>query len=156
LKSAKQTSQAVSRIKFELRVARGYDFAQGGERPAPKSRGGDFGELSRAVYPRPFAKPATHLKGRVMMRGNIHYAITLIELLMEDKQKSKIQFIWGILLLMAGVGVFFRIPQIMPEIKKIEHFAPYIGFIYFCFYLSGILLIVGGGKKVYNYLKSRN
>jgi uncharacterized membrane protein HdeD (DUF308 family) len=75
---------------------------------------------------------------------------------MENNPKSRIQLIWGILLLMAGIGVFFRIPQIMPEIKKIEHFEPYILFIYFCFYLIGILLIVGGGKKVYNYLKSRN
>ncbi len=71
---------------------------------------------------------------------------------MADK-KNKLQFIWGILLLVAGIGVFFRIPQIMPEIKKIEHFAPYMFFIYFCFYLIGILLIVGGGRKVYAYLK---
>ena len=73
--------------------------------------------------------------------------------LMEDKQKSTFQLIWGILLLIAGIGLFFRIPQIMPEIKKIEHFAPYVVFIYFCFYLIGLLLVVGGGKKVYNYLK---
>ncbi len=71
---------------------------------------------------------------------------------MADK-KNKLQFIWGILLLVAGIGVFFRIPQIMPEIKKIEHFSPYMFFIYFCFYLIGILLIVGGGRKVYTYLK---
>jgi uncharacterized membrane protein HdeD (DUF308 family) len=72
---------------------------------------------------------------------------------MENKQKSTLHLIWGILLLIAGVGVFFRIPQLMPEIKKIEHFGPYIIFIYFCFYLMGILLIVGGGKKVYGYIK---
>ena len=68
-------------------------------------------------------------------------------------RKNKLQLIWGILLLVAGILVLFRIPQIMPEIKKIEHFAPYVGFIYFCFYLLAILLIVGGGKKVYSYLK---
>ncbi|MDJ0986345.1 MAG: hypothetical protein QNJ26_12445 [Desulfobacterales bacterium] len=73
---------------------------------------------------------------------------------MENKQKSTFQLIWGLLLLMAGIGVFFRIPQIMPEIKKIEHFGPYMVFIYFCFYLVGILLVVGGGKKVFNYLKT--
>ena len=75
---------------------------------------------------------------------------------MEDKSKSKLQLIWGILLLLAGVGVFFRIPQVMPEIKKIEHFAPYMLFIYFSFYLLGILLIVGGGKKIYTYLQQSN
>lgn len=69
---------------------------------------------------------------------------------MPDK-KNKLQLIWGVLLLLAGVGVFFRIPQLMPEIKKIEHFAAYIPFIYFCFYLIGILLVVGGGRKVYDY-----
>ena len=68
-------------------------------------------------------------------------------------RKNKLQLIWGILLLLAGIGVFFRIPQIMPEIKKIEHFAPYIPFIYFCFYLIGILLVIGGGKKVYRYIQ---
>jgi cobalamin biosynthesis protein CobD/CbiB len=74
---------------------------------------------------------------------------------MADK-KNSLQLIWGVLLLLAGIGVFFRIPQIMPEIKKIEQFAPYIYFIYFCFYLLAILLIVGGGKKVYSYFKKSN
>jgi len=74
---------------------------------------------------------------------------------MTDK-KNKLQFVWGVLLLLAGIGVFFRIPQIMPEIKKIEHFAVYIPFIYFSFYLIGILLVVGGGRKVYHHLKQSN
>jgi len=68
-------------------------------------------------------------------------------------KKNTLQLIWGILLLFAGIGVFFRIPQVMPEIKKIEHFASYMGFIYFCFFLIGVLLIVGGGKKVYHYTR---
>jgi uncharacterized membrane protein HdeD (DUF308 family) len=71
---------------------------------------------------------------------------------MPDK-KNKLQLIWGIVLLLAGMGVFFRIPQVMPEIKKIEHFAAYIPFIYFSFYLLGILLVIGGGRKIYHYLK---
>ena len=75
---------------------------------------------------------------------------------MEDKKKSKVQLIWGVLLLLAGIGVFFRIPQVMPEIKKIEQFSSYIYFIYFCFYLLAILLIAGGGRKVYTYLKHSN
>ena len=75
---------------------------------------------------------------------------------MEDKQKSKLQFIWGIVLVLAGIGLFFRIPQLMPGIKKIEQFGPFIYFIYFCFYLLAILLIAGGGKKVYRYLKQTN
>jgi len=70
-----------------------------------------------------------------------------------DKNKIYFQLIWGILLLLAGVGVFFRIPQVMPQIKTIETFASIIGFIYFCFYLLGFLLILGGGKKIYANLK---
>jgi len=68
-------------------------------------------------------------------------------------KKNSFQLIWGGVLLLAGIGVFFRIPQLMPEIKKIEHFAGYIPFIYFSFYLIGILLVVGGGRKIYHYLK---
>jgi len=74
---------------------------------------------------------------------------------MADK-KNRLQLIWGVLLLLAGIGVLFRIPQVMPEIKRIEQFSSYIYFIYFCFYLLAILLIVGGGKKVYTYLKQTN
>ena len=61
----------------------------------------------------------------------------------------------GALLLIEGVGVFFRIPQVMPEIKKIEYFSSAIFFIQFCFYLMGILLIGGGIKKIYHHYRSR-
>ncbi len=67
----------------------------------------------------------------------------------EDKNKNYFQLVWGVLLVLAGVGVFFRIPQVMPQIKTIEYFASIIGFIYFCFYLLGFLLILGGAKKLY-------
>ena len=70
-----------------------------------------------------------------------------------DKNKIHFQLIWGILLLLAGVGVFFRIPQVMPQIKTIETFASIIGFIYFCFYLLGFLLVLGGAKKIYANFK---
>jgi len=69
-----------------------------------------------------------------------------------DKNRIYFQVVWGILLVLAGVGVFFRIPQVMPKIKTIESFASAIGFVYFCFYLLGFLLILGGGRKIYaNY-----
>ena len=44
-----------------------------------------------------------------------------------DKNKIHIQIVWGILLVLAGVGVFFRIPQVIPKINTIEHFASAIG-----------------------------
>jgi len=74
---------------------------------------------------------------------------------MADK-KNTLQFIWGVLLVLTGIGLFFRIPQLMPGIKKIEQFTSYLYFIYFCFYLLAILLIAGGGRKVYTYLKQSN
>ena len=74
---------------------------------------------------------------------------------MADK-KNTLQLIWGVVLVLAGIGVFFRIPQLMPGIKKIEQFTSYLYFIYFCFYLLAILLIAGGGRKVYTYLKQSN
>ena len=64
---------------------------------------------------------------------------------------------WGILLLLAGLGVFFMTPQKMQEIEKIEHFSSYIPFIWFCFYFMSILLIGGGVKKIYhNCRRSEN
>ncbi len=68
--------------------------------------------------------------------------------------KKKIQLIWGAVLVMAGLGVFYRIPQVMPKIQNIEAFVNAMGLIKFCFYFLGILLIFGGGKKIYeNYEK---
>ena len=71
-----------------------------------------------------------------------------------DKNKIHIQLVWGGLLVLAGIGVFFRIPQVMPKIKTIEYFSSVTWFIYVCFYLLGILLIMGGTRKIYeNYRK---
>lgn len=67
-----------------------------------------------------------------------------------DKHKIHIQLVWGGLLVLAGIGVFFRIPQVMPKIKTIEYFSSVIWFIYICFYLLGILLIMGGARKIHD------
>ena len=67
------------------------------------------------------------------------------------KNKTTIQIIWGVALILAGMGVFYRIPQVMPKIENIEQFSSAIFFIRFCFYFMGILLIGGGSKKIYNY-----
>jgi len=70
------------------------------------------------------------------------------------RNKEKIQLGWGVLLVLAGIGVFFRIPQVMPKIEQIDQFASVTLFIKFCFYLMGALLIGGGLKKIYeNYQK---
>lgn len=67
---------------------------------------------------------------------------------MSDKPVSTVQVIWGVALILAGVGVFYRIPQVMPHIEQIPRFAAASGIIRFCFYFMGIFLIGGGCKKL--------
>ena len=64
------------------------------------------------------------------------------------KEKNNIQLVWGLLLVLAGLGVFYRIPQVMPKLEQIQQFSSGMFFIRFCFYLMGALLVAGGGKKV--------
>jgi hypothetical protein len=71
-----------------------------------------------------------------------------------DKQgKSKLQLAWGVLLVMTGVGLLFRIPEVMPQIRQIEYFSGVLPFIYFCFYFMAVFLIGGGAKKIYRHYK---
>ena len=74
-----------------------------------------------------------------------------------DKNKIITKIVWGFLLTLAGIGVFFRIPQVMPKIAKIEYFSSAMYFIRFCFYLLGVLLVWGGAKRIYeNYKKLKD
>jgi hypothetical protein len=66
-----------------------------------------------------------------------------------------VQIVWGVLLIAAGIGVFIRIPQVMPQIAQIEHFSSILSYIRFCFYLIGVMLIGGGAKKLLEHLKKR-
>ncbi len=68
---------------------------------------------------------------------------------MNDNSKAMLQLIWGLLLVMAGVGLLFRIPLVMPQIRQIESFSGAIPFIYFCMYFMAVFLVAGGGRKVY-------
>lgn len=70
-----------------------------------------------------------------------------------SKNKPVIQIIWGVALTLAGLGVFYRIPQVMPRIEQIKQFSSVMGFIRFSFYLLGVLLVVGGLKKIYDYYR---
>ncbi len=63
------------------------------------------------------------------------------------------QLVWGIALLAAGIGVFFRIPQVMPRIEEIESFAAIAGFIRFCFYVMGVILVGGGVRKIHRHYR---
>ena len=71
------------------------------------------------------------------------------------ENKNTGQIIWGVALVLAGIGVFYRIPQVAPRIAAIEQFAPIMTFVKFSFYFMGALLIGGGAKKLYdNWLKA--
>jgi len=69
---------------------------------------------------------------------------------MTNKQVNPAQLIWAVALILAGLGVFYRIPQVMPNIEQIPRFAAASGFIRFCFYFMGLFLIGGGCKKIYH------
>lgn len=75
---------------------------------------------------------------------------------MSDKKIDRIQLIWAIALILAGLGVFYRLPQVMPEIAEIPVFAQASGVIRFCFYFMGIFLIGGGCKKLYNHYRKKS
>ena len=70
------------------------------------------------------------------------------------KNKPVIQLIYGIALTLAGIGVIYRIPQVMPRIEQMHQFSSVMGFIHFSFYLLGVLLIGGGLKKIYENYKN--
>ena len=73
---------------------------------------------------------------------------------MNDKKVNQAQLIWAIALILAGLGVFYRIEQVMPKlIEQYPRFAAASGFIRFCFYFMGIFLIGGGCKKLYHQFR---
>jgi len=68
---------------------------------------------------------------------------------MDDNLRNRLQLVWGVLLVLAGAGLIFRIPQVMPQIKQVDYFAGVIPFIYFCMYFVAVFLIAGGARKLY-------
>jgi hypothetical protein len=73
---------------------------------------------------------------------------------MDEQVKLKLHAVYGLALVLAGIGVIYRIPQVMPKITQFAQFEKASGFIYFCLYLLAFTLIFGGGRKIYNYYKS--
>ena len=67
--------------------------------------------------------------------------------------KATIQIVWGVALLLVGLGMFYRIPQVMPKIAKIEQFASIIFFVKFSLYFIGVILVGGGAKKIYSNVR---
>ena len=65
------------------------------------------------------------------------------------EHRENIQKVWAVFLILAGVGVFIRIPQVMPKIEAMGQFEKASGVIRFCFYFMGLFLMGGGIKKLY-------
>ena len=58
--------------------------------------------------------------------------------------------------MLVGLGVFYRIPQVMQKIQSFKQFSTAIWFVRFCFYFMGIVLIGGGLKKIRGAFKESN
>ncbi len=68
--------------------------------------------------------------------------------------KNKFTFYYGVVLIAVGLGVFYRIPQVMPQVADIEFFREKLGLVKFCFYMLGGLLVLAGSIRVFkNYKK---
>ncbi|OQX05342.1 MAG: hypothetical protein BWK80_52305 [Desulfobacteraceae bacterium IS3] len=72
------------------------------------------------------------------------------------KDKSLIQMIWGIALVLAGIGIFFAMPQKIVQLQQMQASSFFINFTRFSFYLIALLLIGGGGRKIYENYRKRN
>ena len=69
------------------------------------------------------------------------------------RKNTNIQLVWGAALTLVGIGVFFRIPQVMPQLEQMEQFKDVMWFVRFCLYLMGVILIGGGLKKLYHHFR---
>jgi len=67
--------------------------------------------------------------------------------------KKKFGFYYGIVLLAVGFGVFYRIPQVMPQVEAIEFFRQKLFVVKSCFYILGGLLVLAGGIRIYRNYK---
>jgi uncharacterized membrane protein HdeD (DUF308 family) len=68
---------------------------------------------------------------------------------MEPRKRSHntTQLIWGAVLVLMGVAVFFRLPQVVPKLAEMGQSEFTIGFFRICLYIIGFILIGGGIRK---------
>ena len=70
-----------------------------------------------------------------------------------ERNKAIFQVVWGVLLLLMGVLLFLQVPQVMTRIAQIEHFGSIKWIIRIMVYLIALLLVGGGGRKLYENYK---
>ena len=67
--------------------------------------------------------------------------------------KKNFGFYYGIILVAVGLGVFYRIPQVMLQVETIEFFRQKLFLVRSSFYILGGLLILAGGIRIYKNYK---
>ena len=67
--------------------------------------------------------------------------------------KKKFGFYYGIILVVVGFGVFYRIPQVMLQVETIEFFSQKLFLVKASFYILGGLLILAGGIRIHRNYK---
>ena len=63
------------------------------------------------------------------------------------RPNNNIQLAWGAALILMGVAVFFRLPQVVPKLTEMGLPAFTIGFFRICLYIIGFVLVGGGVRK---------
>ena len=72
---------------------------------------------------------------------------------MVTENKPTIQFVWGVLLILAGAGVVVRASLLDAELRTLAGHPATAVFIRICIYIMTILLIGGGVRKLRGYFK---
>lgn len=67
--------------------------------------------------------------------------------------KKDFRFYYGILLVAAGLGVFYRIPQVMSQIEIIEFFKHKMISVKVCSSFIGICLLSAGAIRIFKHFK---
>jgi uncharacterized membrane protein YqgA involved in biofilm formation len=67
--------------------------------------------------------------------------------------KKNFGFYYGIILVAVGLGVFYRIPQVMTQVETIEFFRQKLFLVRASFYILGGLLILAGGIRIHRNYK---
>lgn len=67
--------------------------------------------------------------------------------------KKNFGFYYGIVILAVGLGVFYRIPQVMLQVETIEFFKQKLFLVRSSFYILGTLLVLAGGIRIYKNYK---
>ena len=70
------------------------------------------------------------------------------------KNKAIFQIIWGVLLILMGIALIFRTPFVMERIVQIEYYADIKWLVRIILYITAVMLIVGGSRKLYDNYKN--